>query len=180
MIGPSIDETEHFIIQAHGQQTRRGLEVPYYTHPQAVAKFAVELLAKYAPLVEEEDAEIIVKLSLLHDVVEDTPVSIEMLGKMGYPIKLLNSLHLLTKFDDEFGKETHNEAITRIIDSGDIYAIIVKIADTHHNSLLQGSDITWLIEQGKDPACHSRRYLESNARLMESETFIKFCEVHRG
>ncbi len=173
MIGPTVEETEDFIIQAHGQQTRRGDETPYHTHPQAVAKIALEILTKNLD-AEEDDAEFIVKLALLHDVIEDTQVTIEMIGKMGYPIKLLNSLELLTKYDDEFGKETHDEAITRIIESGDLPAIIVKLADTEHNSLVNASDISWMLSRGEDPSIQTARYIRSHKRLLESPAFIAF------
>ena len=43
MIGPTIEETEYFIMQAHGEQMRRGDKEYYYTHPVAVAEIAKKI-----------------------------------------------------------------------------------------------------------------------------------------
>lgn len=182
MIGPTVNETEEFIIQAHGQQTRRNSDVFYHTHPIAVAKIALQILKDLIPDVSESDAQYIVNLALLHDTVEDTEVTIEMLASMGYPIKLLNSLDLLTKYDDEFGKETHAENVQRIIDSGDIAAIIVKMADTTHNSIIDQSEVNWFHENNQDPVKATKRYLDSFNRLSNSNTIkeLRLKQVQNG
>ena len=47
MIGPTIEETTDFIIQAHGEQTRRGKDIPYYTHPIAVSNLATDIAKEF-------------------------------------------------------------------------------------------------------------------------------------
>lgn len=179
MIGPTAEETEQFIIQAHGQQTRRRSDVLYHTHPIAVSKMALEILVSENPNVSDRDAEFVVKLALLHDVVEDTEVDFMMLAKMGYPITLLNSLYLLTKFDDEDLKETHNENVTRIIESEDIFAIIVKMADTMHNAIIDDSEKQWFHENNRDPSKDTQRYVASHARLATCPTRVAYRNAHR-
>ncbi|HEY8488513.1 MAG TPA: HD domain-containing protein, partial [Thermaerobacter sp.] len=56
-----------FAVWAHGGQTRKGKDVPYITHPLAVA----------LTLARAGCAEDVVIAGLLHDVVEDTSVTLE-------------------------------------------------------------------------------------------------------
>lgn len=62
-----LDSALSFAATAHGEQKRKGTEVPYVVHPVAVAA----LLASHG---WDEDTVI---AGLLHDVVEDTETSIE-------------------------------------------------------------------------------------------------------
>lgn len=55
--------------RAHHNQVRKGTEIPYIVHPLAVASW----------LIRYNCPEYIVIAALLHDVVEDTPVSIDEL-----------------------------------------------------------------------------------------------------
>ena len=162
MIGPTVEETQEFIIQAHGEQMRRGDENYYYTHPIAVAKIAKKIAKVF--FVPEDVLYDIERVSLLHDVVEDTPVTIMMLGKMGYPISLLNSVHLVTREEGE----THKQSVDAIIASGDVVAQIVKAADTYHNSIFTPEDVVWGIAHGYNPQKDHERYLGSHRRLLEA------------
>lgn len=56
-----------FAVWAHGGRTRKGKDVPYITHPLAVA----------LSLARAGCAEDVVIAGLLHDVVEDTSVTLE-------------------------------------------------------------------------------------------------------
>ncbi len=62
-----VNKAIRFAAQAHDGQKRKGTDIPYLTHP-----FAVAML-----LQQEGCAEDVVIAGLLHDVVEDTPVTIE-------------------------------------------------------------------------------------------------------
>lgn len=73
--------------EAHGTQTRKGSPQPYITHPLRVAH-----AASLAGLSDEAIA-----ASLLHDVVEDTPVTLEDL-KARFPERVVHLVHLLTKW----------------------------------------------------------------------------------
>ena len=162
MIGPTIEETEDFIIQAHGEQMRRGNKEYYYTHPIAVAKIAKKIAKVFC--IPEDVIYNIERTSLLHDVVEDTPVTIMMLGKMGYPISVLNSVYLVTREDGE----THKQSVDAIIESGDVVALIVKAADTYHNSIFTPEDVVWGIANGYNPQKDHKRYMDSHKRLLEA------------
>ena len=99
--------------EAHrGQYDRTGL--PYIFHPYHLA--------------EQMDDEYSVCTALLHDVVEDTDISIEGLKKAGFPDEVLKAVELLTHKDgvDYFD-------YVRAIRS-DPLAVKVKLADLEHNS----------------------------------------------
>lgn len=88
--------------------------------------------------------------ALLHDVVEDGHCSIEDLEKEGVPAQTLEIVTLLTRRDDfsqsgEGKKETDEEKYSRkikeydafiktVAESGNYWAIAIKIADIRHNT----------------------------------------------
>ncbi|MNR85362.1 GTP pyrophosphokinase [compost metagenome] len=76
-----------FAGEAHGTQTRKGSPQPYITHPLRVAH-----AASLAGLSSEAIA-----ASLLHDVVEDTPVTLDDLSER-FPERVVHLVHLLTKW----------------------------------------------------------------------------------
>ena len=96
-----------------GKTDKAGL--PYYNH----------LLKVYAN-VDNYDEKII---ALLHDVVEDSEVTFEDLKVYGYPENILEALRVLTKKKGEY----YPDYIERIIDSNNIQALNVKLADLKHN-----------------------------------------------
>lgn len=62
-----------FATRAHAGQVRKGGDIPYITHPQAVS----DILREHFP--EDESLAI---AGLLHDVVEDTKVTIDVVDAM--------------------------------------------------------------------------------------------------
>jgi (p)ppGpp synthase/HD superfamily hydrolase len=69
-----------FAAQAHGRQTVPGTELPYLLH---VASVAMEVLAA-AAAEPDHDQELAMQCALLHDVVEDTVVTLdEVRGAFG-------------------------------------------------------------------------------------------------
>lgn len=100
-------------VQAHRGQVDKGGN-PYIEHPLAVAGQVSEPAAKV--------------VALLHDVVEDTPVSLEELGKV-FPEQVVRAVELLTKKKSpEFSIQSYLEAIRE-----NELARCVKIADLEHN-----------------------------------------------
>jgi (p)ppGpp synthase/HD superfamily hydrolase len=65
---PLIEHALRMAAEAHRTQTRKGTDVPYITHPCAVAM--ILLRAGY-------DDDELLAAALLHDVVEDTEVTLE-------------------------------------------------------------------------------------------------------
>ena len=112
-----VDLTVAYIKAAHHNQTDKSGD-PYYLHPIRV----MENLGPTASLHEKLAA-------LLHDVVEDTPFTLDHLRLAGYHPDVLAAVNLLTR--------RHNvpyfKYIQNIIDSGNPIAIKVKLADLKDN-----------------------------------------------
>ena len=95
----------------HGQTDSNG--IPYIFHPLHLA--------------EQMDDEISCCCAILHDVVEDTDVTMEELAKV-FPKEIIDVLKLLTHGDD-----VPYEQYVRTI-KGNPIAVKVKLADIAHNS----------------------------------------------
>ena len=102
-----------FAFDAHrGQYDKSGL--PYIAHPLHVAES-----------MESEDECVV---ALLHDVLEDTDITIEYLTRIGISDRQIAALRLLCH-DDSVPYLEYVQAI-RV----DPIARTVKLADLHHNS----------------------------------------------
>lgn len=121
-----IQEAYEFAEQAHHGQVRKSGE-PYILHPLAVADIVVNM---------QMDALSIIA-ALLHDVVEDTTVSLEQIReKFGDTCAML--VDGLTKLERiKFGskEEQQNENYRKmfIAMARDIRVIVIKLADRLHN-----------------------------------------------
>ena len=111
----TIEETLQIALDAHkGQKDLDGK--PAILHPLAVGLMG-----------SNDDAEI--KAGFLHDVVEDSDLTIDDLRRKGVDEDVLEALELLTH-----DKETdYFEYVYRIAHSGNYTAIHTKINDLNHN-----------------------------------------------
>lgn len=110
---------------AHGKQIRRGWEC-YFFHPLRIAQKCLD------HGMDEE----FVCAALLHDVVEDSPTTIEDLVNCGFSPKTIDAVVLLTKLDGE----TSIDALNRIIASGNKDAMRIKLFDLEDNMNLRPLD----------------------------------------
>ncbi|MFM1983590.1 MAG: hypothetical protein RL723_25 [Actinomycetota bacterium] len=115
--------------EAHREQKRRSGE-PYITHPLAVTKILADL--GIGPIT--------LAASLLHDTVEDTDYSLEMLTKdFGAEIAML--VDGVTKLDKvKFGDHAQAETVRKMVVamSKDIRVLVIKLADRLHNARTWG------------------------------------------
>ena len=121
-----IDKAYQFALESHGDQKRRS-GVRYILHPVSVAYILVEL---------GMDTESIVA-SLLHDVVEDTPVGLEEIKKL-FGIEVANLTDGVTKlgripYSSREEQQAENLRKMLIAMADDIRVIIIKLADRLHN-----------------------------------------------
>jgi len=139
----NVAQTLNFIKQAHGDQLYGAL--PYWRHPRAVALTGRKIFgSKFT-----SDA---VKTAFLHDVVEDTHISLDELGKLDFSPEVIEAVGLLTKNK----ALTYRQNIENIINSGNPLAMMVKYADNYEN--FSGDKSDW------DPARASssqKKYLMS-------------------
>lgn len=116
---PDLGDSIEIMRQAHeGQLDKCGR--PYYLHPLRVAMRLV-----HCTPAERHAA-------LLHDVVEDTPVTLIDLRGLGYSEEVLELVDLLTRRLAE--GESHREYLERIVWSRNAKALRVKLADVIDNS----------------------------------------------
>jgi len=106
-------------IEAHSGQFDKAGE-PYYKHPEAVAA-----------MMSTEEGQM---AGWLHDVLEDTKVTLKDLYELGFPDEVINAVFIVTRQTLNGKKETYSEFIRRIKQSGNALAIKLKLADLVHNS----------------------------------------------
>ena len=139
-----LDHTVTFIQIVHRGQVDKG-GLPYHLHPIAV----MNLLPKTASREAKEAA-------LLHDVVEDTDVTLVGLRHIGYPERTIEIVDLLTRWGDDI----YDNFINRIARSNNRDAIMVKLADIEHN-LSRGGISESLTERYEDAQSKLRGALAS-------------------
>lgn len=118
-------------VEAHSKQRRKSGE-PYILHPIAVAKICVEEIG-LGPTA--------VIAALLHDVVEDTDVTLEDLREK-FGDRIAKMVDGLTKLDGAYISESQQaenfrKVLSTLVD--DIRVVLIKMADRLHNLRTIGS-----------------------------------------
>ena len=117
---------------AHEGQTRSSGE-PYITHPVAVATILAEMHLDYETI----------SAALMHDVIEDTPVTKEQLALQFGPAvaELVSGVSKLDKLKFRDHKEAQAENFRKMVMAmvQDIRVILIKLADRTHNMRTLGS-----------------------------------------
>jgi RelA/SpoT family (p)ppGpp synthetase len=128
---PQVDEdllnrAYVFSMVAHGDQTRKSGD-PYFVHPLAVADILADLKADPATVVT----------ALLHDVVEDTDVTVEDISaRFGDEVaRLVDGVTKLSKIElkSEASKQAENFRKLVVAMADDVRVLLVKLADRLHN-----------------------------------------------
>lgn len=144
MNGMALKQLAHSLaIVMHERQSRKGTGEPYINHVERIADSVNGWKAK--------------TVAYLHDVVEDTPITLDMLALM-FPEEIVEAVDVLTRRPHP--AETYKEFIQRACDAGGI-ALIVKIADVRDNL----RDIGDVPDGG--PGLE-RRYTSALATLLEA------------
>lgn len=121
-----IREAYVFAEKAHANQVRKSGE-PYILHPLAVAEILVDMQLDVTTL----------EAALLHDVVEDTNVTLDMVReKFGFTCAMLvDSLTKLEKIKFKTKEEQQNANYRKMIVAmaQDLRVILIKLADRLHN-----------------------------------------------
>lgn len=116
---------------------------PYFSHLEAVANIIDDdyynLIPAEAREVWSELRMLVIAVGYLHDIIEDTDVTMQDLADMGFPPLVYETVEILSRRKGE----TYFDFIMRINDSGAfcIAAKAVKLADLRHNmsDLSEGS-----------------------------------------
>lgn len=114
-----------FALAFHGNQRRKSGE-PYITHPLEVARICFdEMGLGYKSVIS----------AILHDVVEDTPATLEMVDQQFGP-RISRIVDGLTKLDGLYNVESpqaenFKKVLSTMVD--DVRVILIKMADRLHN-----------------------------------------------
>jgi (p)ppGpp synthase/HD superfamily hydrolase len=145
MTTPTIEDAILLAVEAHrGQKDKAGQ--PYILHP---LRLMARLHGEAAPMV-----------AVLHDVVEDTPCSLDRLRQLGYPEAVLEAVDCLTHRKRE--GETYEAFIERV--KGNPLARRVKLADLEDNM-----DVRRLHDITRDDCERLARYRRAWTVLMHVE-----------
>jgi GTP pyrophosphokinase len=121
-----IREAYEFADQAHNGQVRKSGE-PFILHPLAVAEILVDMQMDVTSIIA----------ALLHDVVEDTTVSLDVVKeRFGSTCAMLvDGLTKLEKIQFRSKEEQQNENYRKmfVAMAQDIRVILIKLADRLHN-----------------------------------------------
>ncbi len=114
-------------MDAHKDQRRKSGEA-YFFHPIAVAKIVASEIGLGATAIAA---------ALLHDVVEDTPITVEDIERMFNPkvAQLVEGLTKISKVQKEMNVSMQAENFRKMLLTlnDDVRVILIKIADRLHN-----------------------------------------------
>ena len=138
------------------QLTKVAMRVAYEAHHGQVDKAGVPYIFHPVHLAEQMTDEYTTITALLHDVMEDTSITVDYLAEQGFPDEVLEALLLLT----------HDQSVTYtdyiLALKGNDIAKAVKNADLRHNS-----DVTRLCVVSEQARARAEKYAQALALLWE-------------
>lgn len=134
--------------KAHfGQVDKAGVD--YIKHPETVASFLK---------TDEEKA-----VAFLHDVIEETALTLQDLRNDGFSEKVINAVDILTK-----KKEQTYQSYLELVKTNEL-ARVVKLADLRHNS-----DLTRLSKVTTKDIERNKKYRSAITFLSQEEKISNF------
>ena len=143
----TTEQAIQLMLSAHHGQTDK-VGRPYYMHP-------LRVMMRLGPHVSEHEKQI----ALLHDVVEDTPYSLEDLMEEPFHPFVVRGVEILTRKEDQIYKDYVND----ILASNVTEYIRVKLADVTDN-LCFIRTMELIRKDGKDNG--KDRYLSTKIKLL--------------
>ncbi len=138
--------------------TKKALKLCFEAHRDQLDKSGLPYVFHPFHLAEQMDSEYAVILALLHDVVEDTEMTLQQLQEMEFPETVLQALALLT----------HDEAVPYMeyiaVIGKNTLARQVKLADLRHNS-----DLSRLDSVDQYALTRNEKYRQAIAYLEDAE-----------
>ena len=114
--------------------TKKALKISFDAHKNQVDKSGMPYVYHPFHLAGQMDDEYTTCVALLHDVVEDTDITLDDLKKEGFPKEVTDAIVLMTHDDDV----PYLEYVAKI--KKNPIATSVKLADLKHNSDLTRLD----------------------------------------
>jgi (p)ppGpp synthase/HD superfamily hydrolase len=129
-----LDRALALAARAHREQTRKGSDVPYVQHPAHVAIL----------LLKHGFAEDVAIAGALHDVVEDTEVTLETIrAEFGDDVATLVGAVTETKRDGEAPRPWRTRKLEQLtkLETAPVNAAALKAADALHNCATTVRDV---------------------------------------
>ena len=120
---PRLFEAIEFATRAHAGQFRKGTDLPYIIHPLGVAK----------TLITAGCSEEVVLAGILHDTVEDTPVTIDEIHRV-FGAEVARLVELATDPDRSASWEDRKRHTVELLETAPEDLILVAAADTLDNA----------------------------------------------
>ncbi len=122
MSSDKIFESIEFATKAHSGQFRKGTQVPYIIHPLNVARI----------LIEYECADEVIMAAILHDVVEDTPITLDDI-KQNFGVQVTKLVAALSEPDKSDSWENRKLHTINHLKNAPIEVLLIACADKLDN-----------------------------------------------
>lgn len=144
------------------KMTKNAIKLMYEAHKNQLDKSGLPYVFHPWHVAESMTDEVRCTVALLHDVVEDTDITLDNLKEKGFPDEVVEAVDLLTKKDNiEYAEYIRNIADNEI-------ALDVKIADLMHNM-----DKTRLVSGNEIPKIKYQLYESSLNFLIRTKNINK-------
>lgn len=137
------------------EATRKAMKIAFQAHRGQTDRAGIDYVNHPLHVAESMDTEDETCVALLHDVIEDTDWTLDMLRNEGFSESVLDALALLTH-DDTVPYMDYIEAL-----KDNPIAVKVKLADLAHNS-----DLDRLAEITEGDLGRLKKYEEARRRLL--------------
>ena len=156
-----ISKAAEFARKAHGSQKRDSGE-PYICHPMDVALTLAGMGLDASTVIA----------GIFHDVVEDTPTTVEEIKiKWGFEVAfLVNGVTKLSKIQYS-GKEAQAETLRKMFlaMAEDIRVVLIKLADRYHNMMTLDSLSP---ERQKKISLEEQKQLNNSNNLFKERKYL--------
>ncbi|WP_341789081.1 HD domain-containing protein [Rickettsia endosymbiont of Lasioglossum villosulum] len=117
----------YYAREYHGLQMRKSGD-PYYSHPIEVAIMVAEFTAAEVPKLYTS---VMIQAALLHDTIEDTALTEEMIAKI-FGEEVAKHVEGLTRVKP-YGKITAEESLNILVKQKRYDTVLIKLFDRIHN-----------------------------------------------
>jgi len=124
-----IDSAIEVAAKAHGNQVRKGTDIPYITHP-----FAVGIL-----LSQANCSDTVIAAGILHDTVEDTAITLEFIRE-NFGEKVASIVKGCSESDKSLPWEERKNHTIETLKTAPMEVRLVVCADKLHNIRTMASD----------------------------------------
>ena len=142
--------------------TKKAMRIAYDAHKEQTDKTGLPYIFHPFHLAEQMETEDEVIVALLHDVVEDTDITLDELRSYGFSEQVMDALSILTHADSI----PYSRYISTINYSRNPLAKKVKLADLNHNN-----DETRLDEIGEKDKERFKKYRKAIGVLSETDDY---------